>query len=595
MTELQYYCSVTNISSYIFQDNYISFSLLPSSGTLSFTDVLINNDISINLVISAGGGGGASSGQNDGGDIANMSWGSGTGGGGGGFGNIVLQDISSTYNYTVGSGGLGGVGSTTSPREGVDGGNGGHSTFTTPDGSIFAEGGGGGESLWTSYIPQPGTPGKLNWTGDNPDPPSNIIYINNCEGGSGGEGVNNDSSSSTNSPLAGGNSSPIQTIEIYDSYNVSFGGGGGGGDASTSPQYDTDQWTQPQTSNNGGKAGLNGIGGGVGSTGTLTDASGENATTYGSGGGGAGQAGTNDSTFSTEWLYYFNNGGSGGDGVIFITFFTPPVITNYSSYISGSSINLTKNITLTATTIASPSSFQLTMSSVTSGITFNSSTGEITVDYNSITFSQITLSITATNEYGTSLEFLLTLYTSNNGCDTGPGPDPPRVWTRATTDCPDIDGEGENMQPTSGGYNLSEKRKAEIFQYRNNNANMSSKQLYSRLARGIGRQRGSTFATQSDSYTDPNTKNLKLLNERPGPFSPYGPLQCTNSKVISAFTSQNNTPGPRMLISNYPDATLYNYRVRRTYKGGNTKWPQTAWTRGDKGFPVGKKGINPLN
>ena len=85
MTELQYYCSVTNISSYIFQDNYISFSLLPSSGTLSFTDVLINNDISINLVISAGGGGGASSGQNDGGDIANMSWGSGTGGGGGGI------------------------------------------------------------------------------------------------------------------------------------------------------------------------------------------------------------------------------------------------------------------------------------------------------------------------------------------------------------------------------------------------------------------------------------------------------------------------------------------------------------------------------
>lgn len=596
MTDLHYYCSVTNssnISNYIFQDNYISFSLLHSQGIISFTDLLISNDISVNLVISGGGGGGASSGQNGAGDIANMSWGSGSGGGGAGFGKIVLQEISSTYNYTVGSGGKGGVGSTTGAITGVDGANGGNSSFTTPYGKIEATGGGGAPSLWIVYGPPPqaGSSGKLTYPSS-----SDIIVIYDCSGGNGGIGVNNDSSPGT--PSAGSDSTPIQTIEIYDSSNVSFGGGGGGGDASTSPQWDsgTNTWIQPQTSNNGGQAGLNGIRGAIGSSGTLTNKDGGNATSYGSGGGGAGQAGINDSPFSTEWNYYFNNGGSGEDGVIFIKFFTPPVITNYSSYISGSSIFLTKNIedpeiTLSATTIASPTSFDMTMSSVASGINFNSSTGQINVDYNSFPISQITLTITATNEYGTSLNFLLTfIKQANNGCETGAGPDPTRVWTRAVRDCIDISGVGANDQPlSSNGYNLSEKRKAEIFQYRNNNANMSSKQLYSRLARGIGRQRGSTFATQSDSYTNANTKNLQNVNVN------TGPLLCPNSRVISAYTSQNNTPGPKMLITNYPNAPLYNYRVRRTFVGGNVKWPQYGPNTGQPRDPklAGNSGSKP--
>lgn len=180
-------------------------------------------------------------------------------------------------------------------------------------------------------------------------------------------------------------------------------------------------------------------------------------------------------------------------------------------------------------------------------------------------------------------------FEGSDGCDTGPGPDPPRVWTRATTSCPDIDGIGANEQPTSNGYNLSEKRKAVIFQYKNNNINMSSKQLYSRLARGIGRQRGSTFATQSDSYTNANTRNLQNVNVN------TGPLLCPNSRVISAYTSQNNTPGPKMLITNYPNAPLYNYRVRRTYVGGNTKWPQYGPNTGQPRQPelAGNSGSKP--
>ena len=177
-----------------------------------------------------------------------------------------------------------------------------------------------------------------------------------------------------------------------------------------------------------------------------------------------------------------------------------------------------------------------------------------------------------------------------NGCDTGAGPDPPHVWTREIPACPDISGVGANDQPlSSNGYNLSEKRKAVIFQYKNNNINMSSKQLYSRLARGIGRQRGSTFATQSDSYTNANTKNLQNVNVN------TGPLLCPNSRVISAYTSQNNTPGPKMLITNYPNAPLYNYRVRRTYSAGNTKWPQYGPNTGQPRDPklAGNSGSKP--
>jgi hypothetical protein len=227
-----YFTTTTPYSNYYETDDFISFSLAAgSTGVLQFTSLLTttNTDISVNLVISGGGGGGASSGQNGSDSIENMSWGSGSGGGGGGFGKIVLQDISSTYNYIVGSGGVGGVGSTTGSITGVDGADGSNSSFTTPYGNIVAGGGGGAPSLWTEYDPKPGTAGTLTYP-SNPD----IIVIYDCSGGNGGIGVNNDSLPA-NSPTAGSNSTPIQTIEIYDSSDVSFGGGGGGGDASTTP------------------------------------------------------------------------------------------------------------------------------------------------------------------------------------------------------------------------------------------------------------------------------------------------------------------------------------------------------------------------
>jgi hypothetical protein len=156
------------------------------------------------------------------------------------------------------------------------------------------------------------------------------------------------------------------------------------------------------------------------------------------------------------------------------------------------------------------------------------------------------------------------------------------LWTRATTDCIDLtDATLPDGQPMTRD-DLSEKRKATIFQYKQNGAGFSKKQNYSRLARGLGRQRGQSFATQSDTYTNANTHNLPIVNNRV--------LSCPNVTKNWALTNQNDTPGPVRRITNYPTVPLTNYKVRRTYLAGGSKWPQYGWAPGNMGFPVGKKG-----
>jgi hypothetical protein len=157
-------------------------------------------------------------------------------------------------------------------------------------------------------------------------------------------------------------------------------------------------------------------------------------------------------------------------------------------------------------------------------------------------------------------------YAPTDGCDVGSGPYTPRTWTRASTPCISMSSilNGVQMSPSI----LDERRKAEIFQYKNNNMNVSSKVLYSRLARGI-RQRGQTFATQNQIFTDPNTQRLKLQ-------SPNGPLKCPKSLINYAYTDQNDVPGPVRKITYDPGVPLTRWITKREYKNGGDKWPQTG-------------------
>jgi hypothetical protein len=157
-------------------------------------------------------------------------------------------------------------------------------------------------------------------------------------------------------------------------------------------------------------------------------------------------------------------------------------------------------------------------------------------------------------------------YTATDGCDVGSGPYTPRTWTRASKPCISMSSilNGVQMSPSI----LDERRKAEIFQYKNNNMNVSSKVLYSRLARGI-RQRGQTFATQNQIFTDPNTQRLKLQ-------TPNGPLKCPKSLINYAYTDQNNVPGPVRRITYDPAVPLTRWITQRQYKTAGDKWPQTG-------------------
>lgn len=135
------------------------------------------------------------------------------------------------------------------------------------------------------------------------------------------------------------------------------------------------------------------------------------------------------------------------------------------------------------------------------------------------------------------------------------------LWTRSSGNCIDLSEvplyNNNNVYET-----LSEKRKAVIFQYKQNSAGFSKKHHYSRVVRGLGKQGKKTYATQNDNYVNPNNNKLPLNNLS---------LQCPVARQNSGLTTQNDTPGPVRTITNYPNVPLTNYIVQRTYRGGGGK------------------------
>lgn len=171
-------------------------------------------------------------------------------------------------------------------------------------------------------------------------------------------------------------------------------------------------------------------------------------------------------------------------------------------------------------------------------------------------------------------------------------PNPPndgseRPWSRAR---------GLRCLNNFTNEDLNMRRKAEILQYKNNNANLSKKQLYSRTARAIGVQRQSwvtqpfisgnttiNFDNKSiNSNTNPNIRNLKRLENI---------LICPSKKnPICNPSSNSDVPGNKELCYD-KSVPLVDYKEELTYSKIGTTWPQRSWEPGDKGFPVGKIGI----
>lgn len=170
-------------------------------------------------------------------------------------------------------------------------------------------------------------------------------------------------------------------------------------------------------------------------------------------------------------------------------------------------------------------------------------------------------------------------------------PNPPidgseRPWSRAR---------GFQCLDSFTDEQLNMRRKAEILKYKNNNANLSKRQIYSRTARAIGVQQKAwgtqpfisgnttiTFDNKSiNTNTNPNIRNLKRVQNI---------LICPSKKnPICNPSSNSDVPGNKELCYD-KTVPLVGYKERISYSKIGTTWPQRSWQPGNNGFPVGKIG-----
>jgi len=202
----------------------------------------------------------------------------------------------------------------------------------------------------------------------------------------------------------------------------------------------------------------------------------------------------------------------------------------------------------------------------------------------------------------------------------GPGynPNPPRAWSRVQNNCTYINPEQNQIGTTSVyipllkkyvplsrvAYEISMINKGNVLQYKSNSANITKSQKYSLIAKGAWNRKKS-WATQTQSYTNPNTNSFKrvnyerVINVKPdtNELSPQlcsnnsipdgGNLnarlivnQCTGSVIkrfsnVNCFpTSSSDVPGP---ITNlcYNDNLQTWYPKPRYYMGNSSnKFPE---------------------
>ncbi len=114
---------------------------------------------------------------------------------------------------------------------------------------------------------------------------------------------------------------------------------------------------------------------------------------------------------------------------------------------------------------------------------------------------------------------------------------------------------------------LNMKRKALTLQHTNTQSSLKKSNLYTKAVKNQNRITG-RFINNNSAET----------------------LKCVKNTTSTA--SKSDVPGNKSFIL-YDNSAIpiYNYvPVKRTYKGGNNKYPYTAWEYGMQGFPVGKKG-----
>lgn len=104
----------------------------------------------------------------------------------------------------------------------------------------------------------------------------------------------------------------------------------------------------------------------------------------------------------------------------------------------------------------------------------------------------------------------------------GPGydPQPTRVWSRVQNRCNDISSQGQQIfipylnasfSPSVAQKQLDYIRKGNVLQYKANSSNLTKMQRYSQIAKGMWVNRNTTWATQTETSSNPNTTSLKRV------------------------------------------------------------------------------------
>jgi hypothetical protein len=117
-------------------------------------------------------------------------------------------------------------------------------------------------------------------------------------------------------------------------------------------------------------------------------------------------------------------------------------------------------------------------------------------------------------------------------------------------------------------YELDQRRKAEILKYKNNSSNMSKAQQYSMASRNA-LTRKKSWATQTQTYTNPNVDNLPEIKIPINSVFQTVSLRCNNANNKCGRTSDCDVPGPVIPLCIDASVPLYNYKSQTTYSSGS--------------------------
>ncbi len=188
-------------------------------------------------------------------------------------------------------------------------------------------------------------------------------------------------------------------------------------------------------------------------------------------------------------------------------------------------------------------------------------------------------------------------------------PIPPRVWSRVQGQC-------------NHDINIPSIEKGNVLQYKKNSSNLTKQQKYSQIAKGYWTSRRKCFASQTQTYTNPNTASFQRINSINIPFpntivgapnNISGPFQynvpnpfgcpttvledggtligttyvnpCTNAVIRKTYvqncnpTSDSDVPGPIETLCWDPSVATWYPRQRLNMSNSSDKWPV-----GYKGF-----------